>query len=68
MLGFLGIFGVCVPVVPPVVTFPFSEVDVACEVVFCDSDCEFVEPQTVSLSRKRKVIAILESGRKRRWR
>ena len=39
-------FSVCVPVVPPfvpVVTVPFSDVNVVWEVVFSDSDCEFVE-------------------------
>ena len=46
----------CVPAVPPsvpAVTVPFSnvDVDVVCEAVISDSDCEFVEPQTISLSR-----------------
>ena len=40
-------FALCVPVLPhvvPVVTVPFSDVNVVCEVVFLGSDCEFVEP------------------------
>ena len=36
----------------PFVPVPFSAVNVDCEILF-DSDCEIVEPQTVSLSRKR---------------
>ena len=50
----LGSFGVCVLVVLPsvlVLTILFSNVNV---VVFSGSDCEFGEPQTCSLSRKRK--------------
>ena len=52
---FLG-FPLCLPASPPVVpvvTVPFSGVDVDCEVVFCDSDCEFVEPQTFSSAKTR---------------
>ena len=44
----------CVLVVSPfvfVVTVPFSNVNVVCEVVYFDSDCEFVEPQTFSLQK-----------------
>ena len=47
----------CVPAVPlsePDVAFPFSNVNVDCGVVPSDSECEFVEPQTLSLSRKRE--------------
>ena len=54
---------VCVLVVSPfvlVVTVPFSNVNVVCEVVYFDSDCEFVEPQTFSLSRKRQASVALE--------
>ena len=54
-------FGVCVFAVLPsvlVVSVPFSNVNVVCDVGFCDSDCEFVEPQTFSLSRKRKVCFV----------
>ena len=45
----------CVFASPPVVlvvTVPFSDVGVDCEDVFSDSDCEHVDPQTTSLSRK----------------
>ena len=39
------------PPVVPVVTVPFSDVNLVCEAVYSDSDCEIVEPQTfVSLS------------------
>ena len=41
-------FGSCVWLVP------LSNVNVVCEVVFIDSDCEFVEPCTSSLARKRE--------------
>ena len=44
-----------------VVTVLFSDVNLACEVVFFDSDCERVEPQT-SLSRKREAIVACETG------
>ena len=39
----------------PDVTVPFPDVSVngVREMVFCDSECEFVESQTLSLSRKR---------------
>ena len=42
-----------VPLSVPDVTVLFSPVNVDCEVLF-DSDCEVVEPQTLSLSRKRE--------------
>ena len=54
---------VCVPVVPPmvpVVTVPFSDVQVVCEVVFSDSDSECVEPQTFPLSRRREASVALD--------
>ena len=54
----------CVPVVSPFVLVEIvlvSGVNVVCEVVFSGSDCEFVELQTFSLSRKRK--ACDEEGR-----
>ena len=56
-------FSVCLLVVPPsllVVTVPFSNVNVVCEVVFSDSNCEYVEPQTFSLSRNRETRVALE--------
>ena len=34
------------PPVVPVVTVPHSDVNLVCEAVFSDSDCEIVEPQT----------------------
>ena len=52
---FLG-FSLCLlasPPAVPVVTVPFSGVYVDCEVVFSDSDCEFVELQTFSPPRTR---------------
>ena len=52
-----------VPVVPPfvpVVTVPFLNVNVVCEVDFCDLDCDFVQPQTFSLSRKREACVASE--------
>ena len=60
-------FGVCAPVVPPVVsdvTVPFSDVNLDFEVVFSDSDWEFVEPQTCSVPSKRKASVVLESETK----
>ena len=42
-------------------TVPFSPASVVCDVVFSDSDCEHVKPQTFSLSRKREAIVVLES-------
>ena len=48
------------PPVVPVVTVPFSDVNLVCEAVFCDSDCEIVEPQTFSFSRKREASVALE--------
>ena len=41
-----------------VVTAPFLNVNVVCEVVFSDLDFQFVEPQTFSLARKRKVCFV----------
>ena len=57
----------CLPVVPPsvlVVTVLFLDVSVGCEVVFSDSDCEFIVPQTSSLSRSPEASAVLESETK----
>ena len=48
------------PLVMLVVTSPFPDVTVDCEVVFTDSDCEFVEPQAFSHSRKREASVALE--------
>ena len=49
------------PPVVPVVTVPFSDVNLVCEAVYSDSDCEIVEPQTFfSLSRKREASVALE--------
>ena len=39
-----------VPLFALVGTVLFSDVNVVCEAVFSDSDCEFVELQTFSLS------------------
>ena len=53
----------CVLVVLPsvlVVTVPFTNVNVVCEVGFSDSDCEFVDTQTFPLFRKREVSVALE--------
>ena len=52
-----------VPLVVLAVIVPFSDVNmnVVCNVVFTDSDCELVEPQTISLSRKREASVVLES-------
>ena len=41
-------FFLCAPassLIVPVVTVPFSDVNVQCKVVFSERDCEFVEPQ-----------------------
>ena len=46
--------------IPSIFLVPSSVVREACEVVFCDSDCEFVEPQTFSFSRQREAC-VLES-------
>ena len=49
---------VCVPAVLPsmlVVTLRFSNVNVVCEVVFSDSDCGYVEPQTISSENSKGV-------------
>ena len=46
------------PPVEPVVTVTFSDVNLVCEAVFSDSDCEIVEPQTflsLSLQETRSV-------------
>ena len=51
-------FSVCVPAVPlsePDVTVPFCPVHGDCEVL-CDSDCEIVEQQTLSLRKTRSVF------------
>ena len=56
-------FSWCVRTSPPVVpdvTVPFSDVSVVYDVVVSDSDCEIVEPQTLSLSRKREATVVLE--------
>ena len=48
-VGKSGDFSVCVLAVPSVasaVTVPLSDENVVCEVVFSDSNCECVEPQT----------------------
>ena len=53
----------CVPAVSPfvlVVTVLFSDVTVVCEVVFSNSDCEFVQPQTFSRSREREASVAFE--------
>ena len=49
-VGYSWDIPLCVLAMPPVVTVPLSDVNVVCEVVFCDSDCEFVEPLTKILS------------------
>ena len=38
----------------------FSDANVDCEVAFSDSDCEFVQPQTLSPVRKREASVALE--------
>ena len=38
----------------------FSLVDVVCDVVFSDSDCEFVKPQTCLSPEKREASVALE--------
>ena len=56
-------FSLCVLVSPHVVlvvTVPLSDVNVVCEVVFSDSECEFVELETLSPSTKRDAIVALE--------
>ena len=56
-------FSLCLPASPPVVLVvivPFSDANVDCEVVFSDSGCEFVEPQTLSPLRKREASVALE--------
>ena len=53
----------CVLVVPPfvpVVAALFSDVNVDCEVVFSDPECEIVEPQNLSLSSTREASVVLE--------
>ena len=84
--GVLGSFDLCVPVVLPVVpavTVLFSDVNVngVSEVVFSDSDCDSVEPQTFLVQKTRskcgfgKWDGIVDRGRKskpsvdcaRRW-
>ena len=56
-------FSLCLPASPlvvPVVTVPFSDANLDCEVVFSDSGCEFVEPQTLSPFRNREASVALE--------
>ena len=48
-VGYYWDISLCVLAMPPVVTVLLSDVNVVCEVVFCDSDCEFVERQTLIL-------------------
>ena len=43
-----------------VVAALFSDVNVDCEVVFSDPDCEIVEPQNLSLSSTREASVVLE--------
>ena len=51
----------CVLASPPVVTVLISDVNVVCEVVSSDSDCEIVEPQTlVSPGNATQVWLILD--------
>ena len=53
---------VCVLAVPPSVPVAIvlvSNVNVVCEVVFSDCDCEFVELQIFSLTRKHKVSFVV---------
>ena len=60
-MGIPWVLLVCVPAVPlsePDVTFPFSNVNVDCGVVPSDSERESVEPQTLSLSRKREAFFV----------
>ena len=50
MLGFPWFFSVSFPVVSPfvlAVAVPVLNVNLVCEVVFSDLDCDFVEPQTL---------------------
>ena len=59
-VGFSFVLSVRVPDVPlsvPDVTVPFCPVHGDCQVL-CDSDCEVVEPQTLSLSRKREAFLV----------
>ena len=58
-VGYSWDISLCVLASLPVVTVPLSDVNVVCEVVFCDSDCEFVELQTSSLSGKREASVAL---------
>ena len=48
-----GVSGGCVPASVLAGTDSLSQVNVSCDVVVSDLDCEFVEPQTFTLSRKR---------------
>ena len=71
MLGsLLGLLGMCLMCLSfqfsvPAVTVPFSDVNVrvVCQVVFSDSECELVESQTRSLSRKREAFFCGKSRR-----
>ena len=57
-------FSVCVPAMPPSVPFVtvlFPIANVVCEVGFSNSDCDFFEPQTPSLSRKKRKVSCMES-------
>ena len=49
-VGYSWDISLCVLASLPVVTVPLSDVNVVCEVVFCGSDCEFVDLQTFLLS------------------
>ena len=63
MLGTSAVLSWCVlasPLVMPNVNLPFSNVSVVCEMFSSGSDCEFVVPQTLSLSGKRKACLALE--------
>ena len=53
-----GVSG-CVPASVPIGTGSLSQVNVFCDVVVSDSDCESVKPQTFSLSRKCKASVAL---------
>ena len=52
-VGYSWDISLCVLASLPVVTVALSDANVVCEVVFCDSDCDFVELQTLILSRER---------------
>ena len=52
---------VCVLASVPVVTDPFSLVNGVCDVMASDSDCESVERQTFSFSRKRDATSAILS-------